>query len=435
MELKNLISIFTALAFLVFILFGKEVKRNYLLFVLFSFPLVDLFITPVSMGGFKVFDFLTATTLILSIKKPEGSLISSWYTVSILTLVSILILGCLASEFPVPSFVSLIQMVSVLAYSKILIDECVRDPKFIALTIRALKLSCMLSLVFLALQLIFGLGVTLYELNPNASKYDGLIRYPSFFQDPQKYGQFLAVSSFLFLIDASNKNTYIKSLAVFVIIIGALFSTGVRAAFSGLCAGLFLVFLFGNVRYRIAGIACLIAGAVIIIFYGDMFAMFNRGSNVNDTAEVRFAYWNAAIDIFKAHPLFGIGIGNYQQYVSYHAQDQVWEYFGTIEYMDHPESGYLKLLVELGFVCFLIILSFLIIPLVKATKAILLYKDNKTILLITAAILSWMVAFITVYSFSDVRIFLLVTTLLCLIAASYRESERKNTSYAHYPLS
>ena len=64
MEIKNIISLVSVFGFIIFILLGTDVRRNYLLFVAFVFPFMDLFITPVSQGGYRVFDAVTYIALI-----------------------------------------------------------------------------------------------------------------------------------------------------------------------------------------------------------------------------------------------------------------------------------------------------------------------------------------------------------------------------------
>ena len=315
---------------------------------------------------------------------------------------------------------------SVFIYAILLIRECYADPDFKYLIIRGIKLSCILSLIFLVFQLIFGLSVTLYQLNPNTSSYDTLIRYPSFFQDPQKYGQYLAICSFLFLIeDPKNPQKHYQNLFLFFGVIIALFFTGVRAAFTGLVAGMIIIFLFGDKRFKLLGLACVAVVCIVAIFFSSHFALFNRESDVNDTAAVRYAYWAGAYKIFLKFPYLGIGIGNYQSYVSLHSQDQYWLYFGTYEYMDHPESGYFKILVEFGIFSFIIHQALIFVPIYKSAKNLVYrYADSKILLFLIAGVVSWMAAFFTVFSFSDLRVFILVATLLCIMISFSPDSEK-----------
>lgn len=431
MDIKNIISLLSVLSYFIFVLMGADIKKNYLLYTVFLFPFMDLFITTQDWGGYKVFDIISYFTVILLIGKPKNwRSINTLYTATSFLLMVVLIVGSLHSEFIARSFVFLSQFVTVFIYASILVRQLHQEPTFIYDILKGLKFSCLFSLGFLALQLIFGLSVALYKLNLNASAYDSIIRYPSYFEDPQKYGQFLAMSSFIFLIENPAKK--INSLigqALFFLVIIALFLTGVRAAFTGLCVGMIILFLFGDKKYKILGIACAVIVIITAVFFANHFAIFNRGADVNDTASVRYAYWEGAYKIFLQNPLLGIGIGNYQNYVSLHAQDQFWLFFGTYEYMDHPESGYLKLLVEFGVLGFILLLFLIFVPVINAFYVIInpVFADGKKILLfVSASLICWLVAFVTVYSFSDLRIGIFVVTLISiLISSSYGSANYK----------
>jgi len=430
MDIKNILSILSVIVFIVFILLGSRVRRNYLLYVVYVFPFMDLFITTQDFGGYKVFHFITYITLILLIGRPSSANNSKpIYRFLFLIMSFILVVGSLKSEFVGESLLELSQFLSIFIYAILLINECQEYPDFKHVILKGIKISCLLSLVFLTFQLTFGLSVTLYKLNPNASAYDALIRYPSYFEDPQKYGQFLAMCSFLFLMEDPDKKQHpLINMGLFFMVIVALFLTGVRAAFLGLCAGMIIVFLFGDSKYKLLGIAGCLLAVIIITFYASNFAIFNRGSGLGDTAATRYAYWADAWRIFLIYPYMGIGIGNYQDYVSLHSQHQYWYYFGTYEYVDHPESGYLKLLVEFGIFGFIIYLAFIFGPIIQSVKN-LLHKpaESKMLLFLIAAIVSWLLAFLTVYSFGDLRIFILVTTLLCIMIVFSVDSEKKIT--------
>ncbi|MCZ4244145.1 O-antigen ligase family protein [Pedobacter punctiformis] len=381
---------------------------------------MDLFITTQDWGGYKVFDIISYFTVILLIGKPKNLIsLRTFYTAVSLLLMVVLIIGGLHSEFIARSFVFLSQFITVFIYASILVRQLHQEPTFIYDVLKGLKFSCLFSLAFLAMQLIFGLSVALYKLNLNASAYDSIIRYPSYFEDPQKYGQFLAMSSFIFLIEnpAKKINSLINP-ALFFLVIVALFLTGVRAAFTGLCVGMIIIFIFGDKKYKLLGIACTAVVIITAVFFSNHFAIFNRGADVNDTASVRYAYWAGAFKIFLQNPFLGIGIGNYQSYVSLHSQDQFWLFFGTYEYMDHPESGYLKLLVEFGVLGFILLLFLIFLPIINAFRVIInpvFANEKKLLLFVSASLICWLVAFVTVYSFSDLRIGIFVVTLVSIL--------------------
>ncbi len=420
MDIKNIISLLSVFSYFIFVLMGTDIKKNYLLYAVFLFPFMDLFITTQDWGGYKVFDIISYFTVILLIGKPKNLVsLRTFYTAVSLLLMVVLIVGGLHSEFIARSFVFLSQFITVFIYASILVRQLHREPTFIYEVLKGLKFSCLFSLAFLAMQLIFGLSVALYKLNLNASAYDSIIRYPSYFEDPQKYGQFLAMSSFIFLIEnpAKKINSLINP-ALFFLVIVALFLTGVRAAFTGLCVGMIIIFIFGERKYKLLGFACSVVVIITAVFFSNHFAIFNRGADVHDTANVRYAYWAGAFKIFLQNPFLGIGIGNYQSYVSLHSQDQFWLFFGTYEYMDHPESGYLKLLVEFGVLGFILLLLLIFLPIIKSFRVIInpiSGNEKKTLLFISASLICWLVAFVTVYSFSDLRIGIFVVTLVSIL--------------------
>lgn len=419
MEIKNVISIASILCFIVFILLGTNPKRNYLLFVVFAFPVIDLLATPMTAGGFKVFDIITYLILFFLMGKSSQTRQSTgYYSLLIFLLLGVVLLGALHSEFVKHSLISLVQLLSIFIYAALLLEECYRHPDFIHVLLKGLKTACLLSLGFLTIQLVVGVSFAIYELNPNVSAYDAIIRYPSFFQDPQKYGQFLAICSFLFLVEQKGRKRNLGTTGLlFCMVVAGLFLTGVRAAFTGMCAGLVVVFIFGQARYRIMGAVCIAAGVLVFVFFSDSFAMFNRGANVNETADLRYSYWKGAMKVFSKSPMLGIGVGNYQGYVSIHEQGQYWDYGpDRIEYVDHPESGYLKFLAEFGLFGFAIMALLLVSPLISGIRALVINNEpNNVLLFLIAAVISWMVAFTTVYSFGDLRIYLLIVTLLCFI--------------------
>jgi O-antigen ligase len=146
-----------------------------------------------------------------------------------------------------------------------------------------------------------------------------------------------------------------------------MFLTGARAAFSGLVVGLAIVFLIGESKYRTVGLIGGAFGYLLILLFGQYFPLFNRGESYAESFEFRNHIWGEAMDIYRKNPVLGIGIGNYQNYVSLYSPDQFWFMpEGEIMYFDHPESGYLKMLTEYGTIGFALICSFVLIPIASA---------------------------------------------------------------------
>lgn len=434
MIISNILALSTIAVFVIYIVASghrKLIRRNYLLFILFAFPLIDLNILPASMGGFTVFDFLTYSTfflLIFSETKAESSPNEILYSVLVFILLILLLIGSLSSEFVFNSLLELIKLSGVVIFIYLLYKECLDDRFFYLKIIRYLKIAGIFSLIFLICQQVFGLKITLYNFAPNVSQLDTMIRYPSFFVDPQQFAQFLAMISFLFLLHVPFEKKVEKYLnkAMFLLILAAIFTTGVRAALLGVATGFLITLLFGK-KQKFISIYFTIFFLVISYFFSSYFVLFNRNIDSAAMAGIRMEYWSKAIDIFKQNPYLGIGIGNYQSFVSIHDHTQVWDYFGEIEYISHPESGYLKLLVEYGIFAFIIGTFFLISPLSKSLRILTRQTDHHpTLLFVTSSIFTWLVAFGTVYSFADVRIVVLLIFLISIIITLNRAYDSEN---------
>jgi O-antigen ligase len=281
-----------------------------------------------------------------------------------------------------------------------------------------LRYMLIFSLVFLLLQYIIGPGFS-FAKSENINVAGGAsIRYPSFFQDPQKYAQFLAVLSFMVLIPDYNegKRNWTISILLAILSICALLLTGGRAGLGGWLVGMIFLAFWGNPLYRAQLILVFLALGCFVYAFQDLLPIFKR-ADLESSYIFRQMIWNDAIAIHQNHPWFGIGIGNYANYVSLHNPDQFWIHNNEITFFDHPESGYLKLLVEFGLPAFCLLVFIILYTLYQN---VYVYAKTKYIehILYTAAIISWLIGFYTVYSLGDIRIKLLVALVLVLSVAS-----------------
>jgi O-antigen ligase len=251
------------------------------------------------------------------------------------------------------------------------------------------------------------------------------IRYPSFFQDPQKYAQFLSVLSFLVLVPSQDEEKTNRKLSVSLAVLSicALLLTGGRAGLGGWLVGIVLLAFLGSQIYRTQLILVLLALGSFAYAFQDQLPIFKR-ADLESSYIFRQMIWNDALSIHQHHPWLGIGIGNYANYVSLHNPDQFWIYNNEITFYDHPESGYLKLLVEFGLPAFGLLIFMILYTLYKNIQD---YTKTKLIehILYTAAIVSWLIGFYTVYSLGDIRIKLLIALVLVLSVAS---TQTKNMS-------
>jgi len=393
------------LVFVVCILFSKQPRRTFLLFMVYAMPVIDLKVTPWQFGSLTVFDALCYVMLFLRYKdfltiyKPNR-----FYFGGFCTLVFLLLLGSLTSSFITNSLLSLLSVFPVFIYARLLMVECIQDGSFLNKMIGALKIACGLSIVFLAAQLVVGLDLRFYtELNQNTMDSNG-IRYPSYFHDSQKYAQFLAMLSFLFLINNKNiqRPTFMNAV-LFLLVAVAMFLTGGRSAFLGLSAGMLFLLLFAGMQYKKYIIVGCLAGGIVIAFFSQSLILFHREDDINNSLDFRSAIWREAYEIYRSHPALGIGIGNYQNYVTRYSQDQYLVLEDEIIFLDQPENGYLKILTEFGGPAFLVVFALIIGTVAGGLRAWVKRQTDGRVLLFIAPIICWLVSFVSLYSITDRR--------------------------------
>jgi O-antigen ligase len=406
--MKSLMVVLTAAAILVFVvllLLSKQPRKTYLLYMLYVMPLIDLKVTPWEFGSLTLFDAFSYIMLLLrykdflSVYKPNR-----YYFGGFCTLIFLLLLGSLTSSFITNSLLSLLSVFPVFIYSRLLIVECMRDERFLDKMVKGLQLACLFSMAFLAVQLVVGLDFRFYsELNQNTQDTNG-IRYPSYFHDSQKYAQFLAMLSFLFLIN--NKNVTrpgFKNILLFLSVAVAMFLTGGRSAFLGLSAGMLFLLLFAGMQYKKYIIAGCLAGGIVIAIFSHSLIIFNREDDFNNSFDFRATIWQEAYEIYKAHPILGIGVGNYQDYVSRFSQDQYLVLENEIIFLDQPENGYLKILTEFGAPGFIVAFALIVGAVIGAARAWVKRQTDARVLLFIAPVISWLVSFVSLYSITDRR--------------------------------
>ncbi|MEO6668297.1 MAG: O-antigen ligase family protein [Ferruginibacter sp.] len=427
LSIPQILGILTFLAFFVLMFTAKKAvdkNRLFIQYILLAYPLIAIYVIPGALG-LNTFHLTNYLFYFFFHKGKRHELKhGKLYLFLFGTIVLAGVMGCFgAATLTADTTRAIIEFFATFIYAKILVDECIDDPHFFYEVIKWLKITVLVSLVFLAIQFVVGVNFSLSKTqNPNVLQ-EVATRYPSFFQDPQKYAQFLAAGSFLFLM--KEWNTFklpVKNYIFLVLTLVAILYTGGRGGFGGWVLGFSLIVIFGNAMYKIY--AVLIGGVMFTLIYNfsDSFAVFNRTDKVSDSYEFRFGIWKDAYGIFLDNPLFGIAPGNYANYVSVHNPDQFWMFDNEVTYYDHPESGYLKLLTEYGGVGFVAIILFILLPMIFSLINYLKIRDT-TFLLMVSSILSWMVGFYTVYSLGDIRIQVLIVTIICLLITNYKRFE------------
>jgi hypothetical protein len=257
MDIRKPLAIACALFIIVALVLSKSRRRTYVLLIVYTLPIIDLYITPASQGNFTVFDVVSYFSLIFLIKDFRFTTHTNVnYFIVFLLFSALLFIGTIESEFVSVSLISFVQFFPIFIFAKALIEEVNDDPAFTHKLIHAIRIVCLISVVFLVCQMVLGMTFTFYPALNTNTYTSGSARYPSYFNDPQKYAQFLSMCSFLFLLRTNHPfETSKRRYVFFLLVVIAMFLTGARAAFSGLVVGLALVFLIGESKYRIVGIA------------------------------------------------------------------------------------------------------------------------------------------------------------------------------------
>jgi O-antigen ligase len=146
----------------------------------------------------------------------------------------------------------------------------------------------------------------------------------------------------------------------------------------------------------------------VIAFFSNSLILFNRKDDINNSLDFRESIWREAYQIYQSHPFLGIGVGNYQDYVSRYAQDQYLILEDEVIFLDQPENGYLKILTEFGAPAFLVAFAFILGPVIGSLRAWYNKQTDARVMLFIAGIVCWLVSFVSLYSVSDRRNLLVV---------------------------
>ncbi len=426
--MTSIIIMFLALAVLLLFFYAmlftrEDNNKTYLKFVFIAYPFMGIDLFPGFIST-TLFVFITLIFLVFFYKRnpPTYRLSFSYTNLFLLLLFSTGIGFFLSPDLSKDSVTDSVQLLTVFFFAKVLIDELKQDLVFMDTILKCMKITLIFSIVFLFFQFIFGPSFS-FAKSQNINVSGGIaIRYPSFFQDPQKYAQYLSASSLLMLLlpGKARGNTSQLGLLLCGLSMIALLFTGGRAALGGWLLALMIIVVLGNAQYRAAIISVTMLVSLFVYNFSDVIPIFKR-DDLADAYAFRYAIWQDAFAIFQDHPFFGIGLGNYANYVSVHNPDQYWMSDNEITLYDHPESGYLKLLTEFGLIGFLVAMLFIIKPMYAGLQQYFKTKDLSLVILVSALV-TWMIGFYTVYSLGDIRIKLMIVAIICMLIATSSEN-------------
>ncbi len=413
------------------IFFKVDRNRFYLKYIILTLPLLIFFTLP-NINGFV---FISSAFFLFFHQNNNVSVLDGkFYKGLVISLfLSILIGYCFVEIMPnLESILHLTILIPTFLYTSLIIKETSDDPDFFYEIISCLRFSLILSFIFLFVQMIIGPHFVLTGIVKPNVLINGGVRYPSFLSDPQHYSQFVSVLSFISLIKPKVKKYGYKDFLLIIFSLLAIMSSGGRVGLMGFILGISLLILFSKGYYKFIFIFLGIGLYFILMQFQDKFAIFKRGTDLDDAYAFRHEIWEEAFQMFKKSPFFGIGFDNYSRYVFLHNPNQFWIENNESFPYDVPENGNLKLLTELGGIGFLIIYTLILYPITRVI-AIYFKKSDYNILLLFCSILSFILSFNGTYTFADPRIFILILTIIsCII--SYRTILIKATNYENEEL-
>tara|TARA_R110000744_G_scaffold375905_1_gene489755 strand:- start:11829 stop:13121 length:1293 start_codon:yes stop_codon:yes gene_type:complete len=418
--LQYVIALFTILLFLV-LFFLKPKIETYVMYVLVALPFIDTKILPLEFGFVRTFDLITIIAFLFLFKKFiifTGKI--KFYFVIAVLLILITILSGLNSEFGFANYYNYYPIITIFIFTRFLFIYVKEDLKAKYEIINYFKIGFSITLFFMLLQVLFGLRVNYFgEVGLNViSDTASFIRYPGLFAESQKNGQFIALGSFLFLMnlkDLSFNKKYF-SYILFCISVILMFLAGSRSAIGGfLIASSFLI-LFSNVRIKITSAAFVLLGYFLFSLISINNGALSRTDRIENDLDFRQEVWQESFEIAKTHPIFGIGLGNFQNYTTKYNQDLYLEISpGDYLYFTQPENGYLKILVEQGSLVFLIFCILFLMPLINSIFNYLRGNLEFEVLFVVSVLIGWLISFNTIYSISDYRILVAVATFLSFL--------------------
>ena len=415
-----LIILFVLIGFFLFLFDISKKKKfrkrclTFVKFTIFGFPLIDLPMVPGELN-IKVFEFVTIIFFLINFqsfvslkKKKQNTLVYLFFFVLILTAVTSYFIG--------NSFYEIIKFSSYFILFIILRTTIKKDKKIPNFLFNGIVIWLILFFIF---QILFGIDFSFYKSLNEISISE--FRFTSFSQDPQKMSQLAYMLSIIFLgkylIKTGNS---LKNIIFFSLTLIVGLSSGSKASLIGFFIALIII-MFYKVSFR-SSILILLGFLLIIFFYDSIQALpiFSRMLDLQESFDVRAnLFWLEALNIFYKYPVFGIGFGNFPLYVQYYADYLT---YGNDVIIDQPESGFLLWLVEtgsLGFTMYILIL-FKIMKFKNRVKDTLHYK---------LSLLVWMMGFVSVYSFSDIKVLYLIVLIIAIILSDNLSIKKIRVEY------
>ena len=311
--------------------------------LVFAVPYGSLFPVALGAGNLTAVDLLVALVIALWLARmiaQDRAIVVRWFPLSV--------------PFAAFLFAALLSMTVALSLQASLKEltkwaEMFAIYIFVANNLDQSKLPRLLAAMFLAglSEAVIGIYQFLFQVGPEGFiLFDRFMRAFGTFEQPNPYAGYLgliapvalgviSVQYSVFSKRSSNRTEHlilvILAVAAFIAMLAALFMSWSRGAWLGVGAALVVTIIVQSRRaFVLSIIAAFVLTFVILLssiniipsvvaerFSGvaDYFGVFDvRGVKVDDSNYAiveRMAHWESAAMMFAAHPVLGVGIGNY----------------------------------------------------------------------------------------------------------------------------
>lgn len=206
------------------------------------------------------------------------------------------------------------------------------------------------------------MGITASALCALWQGIGGNARAAGFFGSPMTLAGWLCIYLPILFVCFFEKSVFGKwqwaTGGILVIGFGALLFNGTRGAWLGVAIVIFLLLLYYLIQCKKMAIFILCAFLFMGVGLSQYQPLVNRIYSITDTKanSERFLMWNSAFQMFKDHPIVGVGLGQYkdnyqQKYISPNAKEPK---------LEHAHNNFMQMLAEnglIGFSGFLILIS------------------------------------------------------------------------------
>ncbi|HEY0755477.1 MAG TPA: O-antigen ligase family protein [Ktedonobacteraceae bacterium] len=233
-------------------------------------------------------------------------------------------------------------------------------------------------------QALFGYAQAIFSLGPQSFVRDFNLRVYGTFDQPNPYAGYLNTAlamTFSLLLLGRNWLTRVLAGVATCVIGGAFYLTQSRGGQVALISALLVIVLLGMPRIRVwmrvllAGIFALALGMVSGVIPLYLFDQVNHflgltgislqdPSSANYSTAERLAHWIAGINMYLAHPVLGVGIGNYP--------DAYPDYYVTIfvNSLGQAHNYYINIAAETGTIGLVVYLLFVSAMVIAGSRAV-----------------------------------------------------------------